>query len=184
MDFQPGAALLLGVLVFALHPEELAALILAVTVHELGHWLMLRILGVRIYGLTITMTGPVLKCEPLSAWNAELLAALSGPASGLLLWLLTRTHWPLLGEISLFLSLLNLLPARPLDGGRALWAVCSHLFGDVSATVLCNLLRTLLCVTLLCSGIYAAASGYGITLAVFAAWLTVLACQANGIVVK
>ena len=37
----PGAALLLGLLLFALRPEELAAVVTAALIHELGHVLAL-----------------------------------------------------------------------------------------------------------------------------------------------
>ena len=174
--FQPGAALLLGVLVFTLQPAELAALCIAATVHELGHLLALQILDVRISGVTFAMTGPVLRCDAPPAASGQILAALSGPAAGILLYLLIRDRWQLLGEISLFLSLLNLLPVPPLDGGRALRVIV----GENA----CRMLSTLICGALLLCGLLAAAAGYGVTLAVFGAWLTVLACQADGIVVE
>ena len=176
MTFQPGAALLLGVLIFTLCPTELAALALAVLAHELGHLLALQLLGVRVSGVTFAMTGPVIRCEAPSTASGQILSALSGPVAGMLLYLFTYARWPLLGEISLFLSLLNLLPVPPLDGGRALRVIV----GEKA----CQILSALLCGTLLLCGLLAAASGYGVTLAIFGAWLTVLACQADGIVVK
>ena len=184
IDFQPGAALLLGVLFFAFRPVELGALLIAAAVHELGHWLMLRILGAQVCAFAITMTGPVLRYEKASSWFEEVLVSLSGPAAGLLLWFVTLACWRMLSEISLFLSLLNLIPVLPLDGGRALRSLLAHFVGDSSAERFCNMLCVVLCGSLLFCGLYAAYSGFGITLAVFAAWLTALACQADGIDVK
>lgn len=176
MTFQPGAALLLGVLAFTLRPAELAALAIAVLVHELGHLLSLQLLGVRVSGVTFAMTGPVIRCDLPTTASGQILAALSGPAAGLLLSLLISARWPLLGEVSLFLSLLNLLPVPPLDGGRAFRV----LIGETA----CHILSALLCGALLLCGLLAAATGYGVTTAVFAAWLAALACQADGIVVE
>lgn len=184
LDLQPGAVFLLGVLLFALQPTELLALFLAALVHELGHLLMLRIMGMQVFGLTLAMTGPVLNCEPAAAWQEAMLSALAGPAAGFLLWMLIRSSWPLLSEISLFLSLFNLLPIIPLDGGRALMAFLSSLLGDPAAETVCGWISVILCIGMLFGGLLAAMEGYGITFAVFAGWLTVLACQAHGIVVK
>ena len=183
-DLQPGAVLLLGVLLFVLQPLEMLVLFLAASVHELGHLLMLWMLEIPVFGLTLAMTGPVLHCEHAAFWFEDLLAALSGPAAGFLLWGCTSSVWPLLGEISLFLSLLNLLPILPLDGGRALSAVLRHPLGETVSDRICAALSLLLCGVMLSGGILAAASGYGITFAVFAGWMAVLACQAHGIVVK
>ena len=173
-----------GILLFSLTPLELLALTLAAAVHELGHLLMLRMLGIRVFGLTLAVTGPVLRCERAAVWYEDLLAALSGPMAGLLLWGSAVSRWPLLGEISLFLSILNLLPILPLDGGRALWAVLRHQFDETIAERICTTVSGLLCGAMLICGFLAAASGYGITMTVFAGWMAVLACQAHGIVVK
>lgn len=184
VDLQPGAVLLLGVLLFVLRPVELAALFLAAAVHELGHFWALRFLGIPVYALSFTVTGPVLHCETASNWYEELLSALAGPAAGLVLWMVSVSRWPLLGEISLYLSLLNLLPILPLDGGRALRAVLASFSDFQTAQTISRIMSLLFCGAMLLAGVYAAASGYGITCAVFAAWMTALACQAHGIVVK
>lgn len=181
---QPGTVFLLGVLLFALQPMELLALILAASVHELGHLLMLWILGIRVSGITLAMTGPVLNCASGTAWYEEMLSALAGPGAGLLLCCIAASHWQLLCEISLFLSLLNLLPILPLDGGRALHAVLTFLFPASAADSICSMLSVFLCGAMLVCGLFAATLGYGVTTAVFAGWLTVLACQAHGIVVE
>lgn len=183
-DLQPGAVLLLGVLLFVLQPMELLALFLAALVHELGHLLMLRILGIRILGITISMTGPVLNCEPGAVWFESVLSALAGPVAGFLLWMLAGSCWPLLSEISLFLSVFNLIPVLPLDGGRMLIACLAFLFGDPAAETVCGWISAVLCVGMLFGGLLAAVEGYGITFAVFAGWMAVLACQAQGIVVE
>lgn len=183
-DLQPGAFLLLGVLLFVLQPTELLALFLAALVHELGHLLMLGLLGIRVYGFTITMTGPVIHCEPVSIWYEAVLCALAGPAAGLLLWMFCEFCWELLGEVSFFLSMINLLPILPLDGGRAWMAFLSFLSGEQTAKTICSWTSVAFCVGMLLGGLLAAATGYGIPFAVFAGWLTLLACQAHGIVVE
>lgn len=179
VEFQPGAALLTGILLFTLSREELAALLLAAGIHELGHVLALFLSSVQIEGIAFTVTGPILRVASVSQWYEEALAALSGPIFGLLLWAGIEPRWPLLGEVSLFLSLLNLLPIPPLDGGRALRAILTRAFGTADAAKVCRVLTVLFSTLLLLLGLFAALSGYGVTLSFFAAWLIVLACQAD-----
>ena len=176
----PGAALLLGLLLFALRPEELAAVVTAALIHELGHVLALCVLGVPIFGVTITLGGPVLRCGGTDRRFSELLAAVSGPAAGLLLWSAARGVWPLCAEVSLLLSLVNLLPVRPLDGGRALAAMmCGR-----SAERLLAILEWAIPVGITLAGLLAVSRGYGAGPVFFGCWLLLLACQEPGIDVK
>ena len=66
------------------------------------------------------------------SYGGELLAVAAGPGCNLLLWaLLSLTGWPPLDPFAgahLILGALNLLPVRPMDGGRLLWlltALCT-----------------------------------------------------------
>ena len=105
----------------------------AAAVHELGHLWMLRLLGARIFGLQITILGAVLEadCRTLS-YGKELAAVLAGPAVNLLFAFLSEWFGPgndtAIG-IHLVLGGFNLLPIRPLDGGRALDLLLVWLFG-------------------------------------------------------
>ena len=82
--------------------------VLACGVHELGHWAAAAALGGQV------------KCLPLSC-AGELLCAMAGPAASLV-WALCAARLGLFtaAGVSLGLGLFNLLPARALDGGRAL----------------------------------------------------------------
>ena len=98
-----------------------AALLSAALCHELAHVLTLHALHTPPRRLTLSATG------------AELLAVAAGPGCNLLLWaLLSLTGWPPLTPFAgahLILGALNLLPVRPMDGGRLLWlltALCTE----------------------------------------------------------
>lgn len=103
----------------------------AAAAHELGHWLALRCLGGRVAALRLNVFGAVMELEraPLS-YGGELAAVLAGPAVNLLCgWLLARAGWSTAAGAHAVLGVFNLLPVRPLDGGRALELLVSWTWG-------------------------------------------------------
>ena len=106
----------LGLLILPL--SWILAFVFAAAVHELGHILMLKVLGVRIDGISGDSRGLRICTEPMPVWK-ELLSALAGPgASFILLWLIR--WYPMTALCGLVQGLYNLLPVMPFDGGRAL----------------------------------------------------------------
>ncbi len=116
-------------------PALLAALLLAALLHELAHYAVLRLFGVRTARFTVTGLGATLCVPELHrlSYGAELLSAAAGPLMNLLLWVVLsltgRDELTLFAGAQMVLGILNLLPVRPMDGGRILWlAVSSALF--------------------------------------------------------
>ena len=109
----------------------------SVVLHEFGHAIMARQVGLSIRGITLFFFGGVaeMDSEPPSP-GAEFLVAVAGPAVSFLLaigcfvtyglfWGVAVTPAALgvieyLGLINLALLIFNLVPAFPLDGGRVL----------------------------------------------------------------
>lgn len=108
----------------------------AAAVHELGHWLALGLLGARVIGLRLTVFG----AEMETAWDrlsygAELTAVLAGPAANLVWGLVLASlgkAWFEAAGAHLVLCAFNLLPVRPLDGGRALELAVSWAAGPAA----------------------------------------------------
>ncbi len=124
------------------------AFFVCVLLHELGHAVTARSLGMRINGITLFLFGGVSELgeEPPSA-GTEFLMAVAGPAVSLLLAVafgaLTaagyNAGWPhplvivlgYLAAVNAMVLVFNLVPAFPLDGGRVLrsilWAAMGNL---------------------------------------------------------
>lgn len=102
-----------------------------IVLHEMGHALVARAVGIPIRGITLFLFGGVAEMEeePPSA-RSEFLMAIAGPAVSALLsglfWLLSRlveapaVAFPLryLAGINLAVLIFNLVPAFPLDGAE------------------------------------------------------------------
>ena len=106
----------------------------AAAVHELGHWAVLKVLGVRILGLRISALGAVLAVDRRGlSYGKELAAVLAGPAANLLSTaVLARMGLETAAGVHMVLGAFNLLPIRPLDGGRALYLGASWLLGPAA----------------------------------------------------
>jgi len=109
-------------------------------VHELGHLLAMRVVGLRATGpFFVPFIGAVISMarEPFNARVAANVA-IGGPAAGalsalvcLVLYLWTDSNLMfILAYTACVLNLFNLLPCSPLDGGRITAAVSPH-FGWV-----------------------------------------------------
>ena len=132
----PGFCLLTGWFAAVNGWRLLAVVLGAAAVHEAGHCLALRLLGARALSLRIGALGAVLEAESSHlSYGGELAAVLAGPGANLLgAWLLTALGPG--GETAagahLVLGAFNLLPVRPLDGGRALYLMAAWLRGPAA----------------------------------------------------
>jgi len=119
----------------------------SVVCHELAHALVARRYGAAVHRITLFLFGGVAELEDEPTRPAiELLTAIVGPLLSLLLALACfgvslvgwRAAWPAaiagvisyLGAINGALAIFNLVPAFPLDGGRALRALLWRWKGD------------------------------------------------------
>lgn len=121
------------------------ALLLALIVHEFGHAFVARAFGCHVTAVKVIMLGGFCAYDrqPRARWQ-RIAISLAGPGAGLLLWglleglnhsanlsaragavspyLLSLLRFSI--AVNLFLSLLNLLPVLPLDGGRVCEELC------------------------------------------------------------
>ena len=112
----------------------LAVILSAALLHELGHLLVLGLLGGRVTGMRVSVFGAELTTDAARlSYPGEIAAVLAGPAVNLLcgLALAGLRAWVAAGA-HLSLCLFNLLPVRPLDGGRALYLLIAALAGPAA----------------------------------------------------
>jgi Zn-dependent protease len=118
-------------------------------VHELAHALLARRHGVQVEGITLWVLGGVTRLQTTNGDpRVELRVAVVGPLTSLAIAALAGTVWLVLqatalgvaGEVALWLALVNtivgvfnLVPAFPLDGGRAYRAWVWQRTGDRTA---------------------------------------------------
>lgn len=139
--------LLLGLVLVAFGGLAGVVVVLAafasVILHELGHALVARHLGVRVSGIELSFFGGAAKMVELPRTaNHEVAIAAAGPAvslalGGLGFGLAAITHvsaFAWLGWINVILAVFNLIPALPMDGGRILRALLTRKMDFVRAT--------------------------------------------------
>ncbi len=148
--------------------------------HELSHSVIARIFGLQIRGITLFLFGGVaeLDREPPHP-TAEFLTAIAGPIASFVLaassyaiaGALTNLAAPLsaimvfnyIALINFILAIFNLIPAFPLDGGRAFRAIVWGIKGDLmSATRTAAALGQIGGIFLITFGVISLISGAGV----------------------
>lgn len=137
----PGAVLMLAAMLLSHDPLFLATLI-AATVHECGHLLAARRLGVRLRLFELDVIGARLfPVGSIPSYRAEVLLAAAGPLFSVLLAVfLLPCGAPFAREVlaaTCSLALFNLLPVEGFDGWRILGGILAPRLGaERTASVL------------------------------------------------
>jgi Zn-dependent protease len=154
------------------------AVFASVVVHELGHALLARRLGVPVAGIELSFFGGAAKLmgQPRSAGD-EIAIAAAGPAVSFVIAGLAYAAaavtgvyaFALLASVNLVIGLFNLTPALPMDGGRILRALLSKRMGFLSATRVSVKVARVLAVA---AAIYGIATGQiMLALVAFVVWM-------------
>ncbi len=166
--------------------ETAIAIALPVAVHELAHIIALRSFGLKVNSVRVELTGLCIDycgfAEPL----AHAAAAFAGPAGGFiyayaasLIARETGCAWmELSAGISLLLSVFNLLPVLPLDGGRILLGLMTMLLGAQAGERITYRIGFAITVVLLIAGTVLALNRGSKAPAAAAIWL--MLAQRNG----
>ena len=125
VQISTGTYIILPAAILLLPLRWVLAWTLASGIHELGHYIALRLCKIPIFGLCLSPFGAKMEVGELQSREA-VFCALAGPIFALMFTVLSAVL-PCTAVCILFQSLYNLLPIYPLDGGRALRAIFSLL---------------------------------------------------------
>ena len=182
--------------IYCICKEMTAAALLAVLIpvlaHELGHVAVLLLLKAKISGFAVEPRGLCIQYSGVLSESAEIAAALSGPAAGMLYALMLRgfslynscRFFQLSSDMSLLLSLFNLLPVLPLDGGTALLHLSGMFLDEYEAEKLCFLTSLVFSCLILLAGLIMMLRGRGQALLAAGLWLAICQSENRGIVKK
>ena len=130
--------LMLLILIFGDNSIYSAIALSAAAVHEIGHIIAAKILGVKFKTLSLNLLGARLGLDtPLYSYKKEFLLCAAGPAINIITGIIALylyhlrihdEHILFFAIASFFLALLNLLPIKSFDGGRILYSFISRYF--------------------------------------------------------
>ena len=160
-ELAPSAILLPAIICLFNAWYFIALTIVAVAVHEFGHAVAVRLGGGTVLHIRISLTGVAMRYDGLS-YVGDVLAALSGPAASIILAVLSALAGKLfaleaashLAGLSMILGVFNLLPAYPLDGGRALFGAVAQIFGLRPAEYVRFVTLAAVMTAMLCGGVW------------------------------
>ena len=139
---EPAFCVLLALSLLVFPVEWICAWFAATLVHELGHYLSLRMLRVNISALQINSRGVLMRSDPLTDIQ-HAVCSLSGPVAGLMLLPLAK-YWPALAICGFIQSVFNLIPIYPLDGGAVIHFLLANCFGESVAWIISKVIGTCL----------------------------------------
>lgn len=159
IHIDPAFYFLMAVAILIIPAPWVVSWLIASMLHELGHYIAIRICGFRVYCLKIGCGGAKIYTQPLL--NREGFCALAGPLAGFVLVLFVK--WiPRIALCGVIQSVFNLLPIGEMDGARVLKGVLYSILPQSIADVLLKIACTLTLTTLLLVSVCVFSIDFGI----------------------
>lgn len=177
----PGAVLVLSLIYFFGGISSLGAVLLSTSVHELGHAAAIKLCGGKVKRLRFDLSGLCMIGAGTYSAAGEIFILLAGPIAGLALAFAcsrlgsdcTNDFLLRTAGISLALTIYNMLPALPLDGGRALNILLNCFMCAEKAESAMHGISLMTAFLLAAAGVYASGTQLGIALLAAAFWILI-----------
>ena len=150
--FEPGFFIMLSIALLIIPVRWIISWFIAVFVHELSHFVALRLCNVSVFQISIDMFGTDIQTDAMST-GQEIVSAIAGPLGSLLLLLFLRV-FPYISLCALAQLLFNLIPIYPMDGGRVVTGICVGLLGRRRGVGLSKAVSLTFWVFLLCTSLF------------------------------
>lgn len=179
LRIDPGAAVLGALFYFFSDWKEVTAMAVPIAVHELGHLAALKAEGMDIRSLRAELNGFCISYSGSRNTAEDIIAAAAGPAAGIIYavtasWMSNRVgnQWLALSAgISWILSLFNLLPINPLDGGRISRGILTVFIGSTKGETAAAMVSAAGAALIFACGLWLLSRQHGIAVCVAGAWL-------------
>ena len=177
----PGAVLVLSLIYFFGGVSSLGAVLLSASVHELGHAAAIKLCGGKVKRLRFDLSGLCMIGAGTYSAAGEIFILIAGPIAGLALAFAcsrlgsdcTNDFLLRTAGISLALTIYNMLPALPLDGGRALNILLNCFMCAEKAESAMHGISLMTAFLLAAAGVYASGTQLGIALLAAAFWILI-----------
>lgn len=147
----------------------------AVTVHELGHIIAMKLLGIKHTSVTPRFFGLGINADfSRVSYTKEIIVCVSGSVSNFILALFTL-NFPVLAFSAAAYGIFNLLPVSFLDGGEILKLLLKTAdVPDAAAFRICDFCTTAVTVVLWIISVYLAVIGAGTAMLITALYMVVM----------
>lgn len=175
----PAAAVVGALFYFFSDWKEITAMAVPIVVHELGHLAVLKAEGMDIRSLRAEWNGFCISYVGNGGTGADIIAAAAGPFAGMIYAVAASRmanrsgdQWLAMSAgISWILSLFNLLPIDPLDGGHIFKGILTLLAGSAKSEAAAAAVSTVGAALVFACGLWLLTVQHGAGLCVAGAWL-------------
>ena len=188
IEIKPGFFLFLAVAVLVEGLRFAVLVILAASIHELGHCAAIWLCGGRIRTVRMGHTGAEILLDGPMSYNRDMLIALAGPTASILAAMAAGRAYAATGSegttlfagLNMLYGLFNLLPLSVMDGGRFLFSLCSAALGPFRARKMAAFIDAAGVALLFTAGVYAfAQTGGNLTLLLCSVFLLDACCKSS-----